>query len=410
MDTSPLIRTLNDIAERAGTPCYVYDRTRIEANYGRIARAFGPDGGPQPDICYAVKANSNLEILRVLRALGAAFDVVSAGEMFAALRAGADPERIVFAGVGKRDDELIAALDARVGWVNVESAQELRVLSDLAVARGRVARVALRINPSVDPHTHAHLATGAHGSKFGIDAGEAVQLAAQHGAYPGARIEGLHVHIGSMVSEPGPYYEALDVMLDLVARCRAAGAPIANLDMGGGFGIAYHAGQTAAPVEAIGREIAARSRAAGLHLHIEPGRAVIADAGVLITRVLYTKTNGETDYVIVDAAMNDLIRPALYGAVHRVTALNPRPGAPLRRVSVAGPVCESGDFLARDVELPAVERGDVLVIHDTGAYGMSMASNYNLRPRAAEVLIEGSAWRLIRARERLEDVLEMRAA
>ena len=383
---------LNAIAQTIGTPCYVYDRARIEQNYQALSRVF-PSG-----IHYAVKANSNHEILKILLGMGAGFDVVSVGEMNAALRAGAAPSSIVFAGVGKRDDELVAALEAGIGWINVESAQELRVLSDLAQARGRVARVALRINPGVDPHTHRYLATGKHGSKFGVDGEEALDLISNRAEYPGVAIAGLHVHIGSMISEVEPYADALLVMGNLIEQARALGAQITALDMGGGFGIAYDETQTAAPLEPIAQRMTSRAQHLGVELHTEPGRSIVGNAGVLLTRVLYTKTNGDTAYVIVDAAMNDLIRPALYGAKHRVTPVGNAPGnaAP---VNVVGPVCESGDVLATAALLPPVKRGDLLQIHDVGAYGMSMASNYNLRPRAAEALIEGDTWRVIRARE-----------
>lgn len=389
---------LTAIAQAIGTPCYVYDRARLERNYQRLAQAFG--GG----IHYAVKANSNLEVLKILRGMGAGFDVVSVGEMTAALRAGAAPGSIVFAGVGKRDDELAAALEAGIGWINVESAQELAVLSGLAQARGRVARVALRINPGVDPHTHRYLSTGKLGSKFGVDGEEALDLIANRADFPGVNIAGLHVHIGSMVSEVEPYADALMVMGDLVAQARALGANITALDMGGGFGIPYDEMQTAAPLGPISQSMLARAKQLGVELHIEPGRSIVADAGVLLTRVLYTKTNGDTPYVIVDAAMNDLIRPALYGAKHRVAPVGDVAGKPAP-VNVVGPVCESGDVLATAALLPPVKRGHLLQIHDVGAYGMSMASNYNLRPRAAEVLVEGDTWRLIRARESVDDLL-----
>ncbi|HQX76233.1 MAG TPA: diaminopimelate decarboxylase [Thermoflexales bacterium] len=389
---------LTAIAQAIGTPCYVYDRARLERNYQRLAQAF--KGG----IHYAVKANNNLEILKILLGMGAGFDVVSVGEMNAALRAGAAPSSIVFAGVGKRDDELIAALEAGIGWINVESAEELGVLSELAQARGRMAQVALRINPGVDPHTHRYLATGKHGSKFGVDGEEALDLIANRANFPGVSIAGLHVHIGSMISEVEPYADALMVMGNLVTQARALGANITALDMGGGFGIAYDETQTAAPLGPIAQSMMARAKELGVALHIEPGRSIVGDAGVLLARVLYTKTNGDTPYVIVDAAMNDLIRPALYGAKHRVTPVGDVAGkaAP---VNVVGPVCESGDVLATSALLPPIKRGDLLQIHDVGAYGMSMASNYNLRPRAAEVLIEGDTWRVIRPRENVDDLV-----
>ncbi len=398
------------IAHAVGTPTYIYDRARIESNYSQIAGAF-----PGAEVFYAVKANSNHHVLKLLHGLGAGFDVVSVGEMLQALRAGAAPSQIVFAGVGKRDDEMVAALERNIGWMNVESAQELRVLSDLAVARGVVQQVALRINPGVDPHTHQYLATGKANSKFGIEVAEALQLVAQHAAFPGVRIAGIHFHIGSMISEIEPYTAAVKIAIDLIEQCRVLGAAIDTLDIGGGYGIVYTPDQTRAPIAQIGAGVVALARAHGVHLHLEPGRWIIGDAAVLLTRVLFTKQNGGVDYAVVDAAMNDLIRPALYQAKHPVTLVGvhsqPKADADPELVSynIVGPVCESGDILAQGEKLPRLQRGDLLAIHCVGAYGMSMASNYNTRPRGAEVMLESNtddpSWRVIRERERLEDLV-----
>lgn len=403
---------LEAIARQVGTPCYVYDQGRIAQNYARLAKALAPSAAAGR-ICYSVKANSNLSVLRLMRTLGAGFDVVSSGELRRALLAGAAPDSIVFAGVGKRDDELVAALDAGVGWINVESAQELRVLSDLATARGVVQRVALRINPGIDPHTHRYLATGKRASKFGIETEEALWLVAHRANYPGIRIEGIHIHIGSMVSDAGPYAEAMRVALAAVAQYRMLGATITTLNLGGGFGVAYQPDQAEAPIEAIASSILPSARQADLRLLFEPGRAIVADAGALLTRVLYTKTNGDVRYVVVDAAMNDLIRPALYGAAHRVSCVKEQASTDaigsahddLAQYTVVGPVCESGDVLAEGVMLPQLQRGDLLAIHHAGAYGMSMASNYNTRPRAAEVLVADGTWKVIRRRESIEDLV-----
>ncbi len=402
---------LEAIARQVGTPCYVYDQGRIAQNYARLAKALAPSA-EVGRVCYSVKANSNLSVLRLMRNLGTGFDVVSGGELRRALLAGAATDSIVFAGVGKRDDELVAALDAGVGWINVESAQELRVLSDLAAARGVVQRVALRINPGIDPHTHRYLATGKRASKFGIETEESLRLVAHRADYPGISIEGIHIHIGSMVSDAGPYAEAMRVALAVVAQYRMLGATITTLNLGGGFGVAYQPDQAEAPIEAIASNILPLARKADLRLLFEPGRAIVADAGALLTRVLYTKTNGNVRYVVVDAAMNDLIRPALYGAAHQVSlvssvsdVLEVSGVSLVSGVSVVGPVCESGDVLAEGVMLPEPRRGDLLVIHHAGAYGMSMASNYNTRPRAAEVLVADGKWQVIRRRESIEDLV-----
>jgi diaminopimelate decarboxylase len=401
---------LRDIAARAGTPCYAYSRARIEDNYTRLAGAFARAAAgaasPRVSFCYAVKANANHDVLKILNARGAGFDVVSLGELRAALHAGADPQRIVFAGVGKRDDELSAAVDAHIGWINVENVEELRVLSDLAAARGACQRVALRINPGVDPRTHAYLATGKTGSKFGLSIDDALMLVRDRAGYSGVSIEGLHVHNGSTITDTDVFAASAQVMLDVLAKCRALGATISDLDMGGGFGVAYLPGQSEADIEGIARTLTRMARGASVNLQLEPGRYLVADACVLLTRVLYTKVSSGKRYAIVDAAMNDLIRPALYGATHHIACLDPN--APAREQvmhEVVGPVCESGDFLGHAVMLPILSRGDLLVIGHAGAYGRSMASNYNLRPRAVEVLLDGDNWRVIRAREDIQALL-----
>jgi diaminopimelate decarboxylase len=398
--------TLDAIAHRVGTPCYVYDQQRLLSNYQRLREAFDRAaralGYARPiAFNYAVKANANPALLQTLRAAGAGFDVVSGGELRAALRAGAAAGNIVFAGVGKTDAELIEALEQRIGWVNVESAQELDVLSTLAVERGLCQRVALRINPGVDPHTHAYLATGKTGSKFGIEIDEALGLVRNRADFGGVSIEGLHVHNGSMISEAGVFAESAGVMIDVLSRCRALGLAITDLDMGGGFGVAYQPGQPEPDLDAIAREVVSLAARAGVNLQFEPGRFIVADAGLLVTRVLYTKMSGGLTYAVVDAAMNDLIRPALYQAKHAVSHVHARGCAHPRPVEIVGPVCESGDFLAHAVPLCQPGRGDLLKIEHAGAYGMSMASNYNLRPRAAEVLVDGASWRVVRAREQM---------
>jgi diaminopimelate decarboxylase len=310
--------------------------------------------------------------------------------------------------VGKRDDELRAALDARIGWINIENVEEAQVLSGMALGLGARARVALRVNPGVDPHTHAYLATGKQGSKFGLSIEDALTLVRDREALSGLSIEGLHVHNGSTITKSGVFARSTRVMLDLVTRCRALGADIRALDMGGGFGVSYGPDQPDADIDEMAREILSLSAGSGLELHLEPGRYLVADACALVTRVLYTKTSGGLRYVIADAAMNDLIRPALYQARHMIVALDAASGAEASPCEVVGPVCESGDFLGHAVPLGPARRGDLLAVNHAGAYGRAMASNYNLRPRAAEALIDPAApagWRLIRPRETLEHVL-----
>ena len=403
---------LREISAQVGTPCYVYAHERIVAYYQRLANAFARatanhSAGISVTLCYAVKANANLEILRLLRGLGASFDVVSAGEMRAALEAGAEPARIVFAGVGKSDAELDAAVRAGIGWINIENVEELRSLSRIAQGHGRVQRVALRVNPGIDPRTHAYLATGATGSKFGLAIEEALMLARDRHTTPGVSIDGLHVHNGSTIKQPGVFAASTRVMCDVLRQCRQLGAVISHLDMGGGFGVAYGADQQDADLDGIATAIVTELRNENVALQLEPGRYVIANACTLLSEVLYTKKSGDKRFVIVDAAMNDLIRPALYGATHAIALIGGVAGhsPDWAAYEVVGPICESGDFLGHDVMLPPVARGDLLAIGGAGAYGRSMASNYNLRPRAAEVMVEGGRWRVIRPRERMEEVI-----
>jgi diaminopimelate decarboxylase len=395
---------LSDIVRQVGTPVYVYSRTRIEANYRRIVAAFAPLNAR---VHYAIKANGNLAVLRLLNGLGAGFDVVSGGELFRALKAGADAGRVVFAGAGKTDAELAYALDVRVGQINAESADELRVLSDLAGTRGVTQRVALRLNPGVDPHTHRHISTGHAGSKFGIEIEEAESLLGNLAQFWHLDIAGLHIHIGSQIPNPGPLVAALDRVLPLAERFEA----IRALDLGGGLPVAYRASEAIAPPEEFARAVQERvmhsasvSRKS-LDVSIEPGRFIVADAGALIAQVQATKHSYGRRIITTDAGMTDLIRPALYDAYHEIVPV--LQGEPLDELTdVAGPVCESSDFLGRERALPAMKRGDLLAVLTAGAYGATMASNYNARPRAPEVLVEGDTFSIVRRRETLDDLID----
>lgn len=393
---------LADLAREHGTPLYVYSAEALRANYRRLATAFAP---LQPKICYAVKANGNLSLLRLLRAEGAGFDIVSGGELFRALRAGANPADIVFAGVGKTDAELAEALAAGVGWFNVESADEAARLSALAVDRGQVARVALRLNPGVDPDTHHHIRTGGAHSKFGIPVAEALALAAEWERLPGLRLRGAHIHIGSQVPGPAATLQALDVALDFIARVPG----IDTLDVGGGFPVRYAPGQDLPGIEAFAAPIVDRLLPwlGRLHFHLEPGRYLVANTGALLATVHAVKIVGGRRTLVVDAGMNALLRPALYDAYHTVAPLGRDPAAPTVPTDVVGPICESADVLARDRALPPLGPGDRLAILDTGAYGFSMASQYNAQPRPAEVLVDGATARVIRRRERYDDLVAL---
>jgi len=393
---------LADVAANMGTPCYVYSAATILANYRAYVGAL--QGFPHT-ICYAMKANGNLAILRLLAAAGAGFDIVSGGELHRVLKAGADPGKVVFSGVGKTSEEIDAALAAGIFAFNCESEPELALVDALAHRRGIKARVALRVNPDVAAETHAHIATGSLGHKFGVDIGQAeavYERARQHG---NLLLEGVSCHIGSQQFDFEPMMKAADRVLELIACLYAKGFDIRHVDLGGGLGVTYRPDEPAPPISEF--TAALREKVAGrdLHMFLEPGRSIVGDAGVLLTRVLYRKKSGDKEFVVVDAAMNDLIRPALYDAHHEILPLRaPETGSCGLRADVVGPVCESGDFLAQDRQMPEVFPGDLLAVCTVGAYGFAQASNYNARPRPVEVLIENGAWRVIRKRETLADL------
>ncbi len=392
---------LSVIAAQAGTPCYVYSAAAILENYHAYDTAFGRT---PHTVCYAVKANGNLALLRLLAQAGAGFDIVSGGELFRALRAGADAAKIVFSGVGKTAAEIDAGLDAGVGFFNCESEPELALIDSLAHRRGMKARVALRVNPDVEAVTHAYISTGRLAHKFGVDIGDAEAVYERARCHENLLLEGVSCHIGSQLMDPRPMMEAVDRVLDLVEKLRAQGFDIRHADLGGGLGI-QHKPEEDAPV--IGEFVSAmRERVAGrgLHVTIEPGRSIVGGAGVLLTRVLYRKNTGGKEFVIVDAAMTDLIRPALYNAHHEILPVR-ESGRAKVVADVVGPVCETGDFLARDRELAEVFPGDVLAICTAGAYGFVQSSTYNARPRPAEILVENGAWRVVRRRETYEDLI-----
>ncbi|MGH8281384.1 MAG: diaminopimelate decarboxylase, partial [Gammaproteobacteria bacterium] len=367
------------------------------------ARFAAPLAGSAHRVCYAVKANGNLALLQVLAKLGAGFDIVSVGELERVLRAGGQPRDIVFSSVGKREDELQRALDIGIGCFNVESEAELLRLSTLANAQGKTAAIALRINPHVDTQTHPHIATGHGGAKFGIDINKAESLALRTKDIPGIRLEGLACHIGSQLTDPTVFRAAAHRIAELADKLQIHGIALSHLDFGGGFPVRYH-DEILPDMAALILEFRALAEARGLSLIIEPGRAIVAEAGILLTRVEYLKTTDQGRFVIVDAGMTELIRPPLYDAWHAVRAVKLHPDTPEKFCDVVGPVCESADFLGRARKL-AAQPGDLLAVMDTGAYGAVMSSNYNARPRAAEVLVDGEHATLIRRRETLDDLM-----
>jgi diaminopimelate decarboxylase len=392
------------LAEEFGTPLYVYSADALRGRVGLLEAAFA---GVSATLCYAVKANSSLAILKLLAGLGCGFDIVSGGELERVRRAAPEAVgRVVFSGVGKQAWEMDAALNAGILLFNVESEAELEVLAGRADLLGVKARVALRVNPDVLAETHPYISTGLSAHKFGIAIARAREVYARAATLPGLEVAGVSVHIGSQIREVEPFGQALERVLTLVEELRGDGHGICYVDAGGGLGIEYGTAEfdPAASVAAYAAALTPAMQGVGAQLLLEPGRFVVAQAGALLTRVLYTKQNGDKRFVIVDAAMNDLIRPALYQAHHEIVPVVRGVGA-MERVDVVGPVCESGDFFARDRAMPEVKAGELVALLDAGAYGMSLASHYNTRVHPAEVMVEGGVARLIRRRETLEELM-----
>ena len=390
---------LADIAAQAGTPCYVYSVRSVLDRFRAYDETL--DGLPHL-VCYAVKANSNLSLLRLLARAGAGFDIVSGGELFRVLRAGGEPSRVVFSGVGKTAGEIEYALVQGIHSFNCESEAELDLIEALAARSGAKARVALRVNPNVDAGAHPYISTGLREHKFGIDISAAEDVYRRARASRHLVPEGVSCHIGSQILDVGPILDALDRLLGLVQRLRELGLPIRHLDLGGGLGVRYKPADQAPGIADFLARVRNKVEGRDLFLIVEPGRSIAGEAGVLLTRVLYRKRTPAREFVIVDAAMNDLLRPSLYKAHHEIVPLRESSRGTIR-ADVVGPVCESGDFLALDREVPNALPGDLLAVHTAGAYGFVMSSNYNSRVRPPEVLVEGNSWRVARARETYED-------
>jgi diaminopimelate decarboxylase len=384
---------LTEIARQFGTPAYVYSRAAIEHAYREFSKACS---GHDVLICYSVKANSNLAVLNLLARLGSGFDIVSGGELARVLAAGGRADRTVFSGVGKSEAELRAALEAGVLCFNVESEEELERLASIAAVMGKTAPVSMRVNPDVDPRTHPYIATGLKETKFGIDSETAVPLYRKAAKLPGIRVTGIDVHIGSQITDVDPFVAALDKVLEFVDALDAAGMHLDHIDLGGGLGIRYRDENPPEPKDYLGR-LFERLGARKLRVLFEPGRSLVGNTGLLLTRVEYLKHGAAKNFAVVDAGMNDLVRPALYDAWHEVLPVARRAGG-AKRYDVVGPVCESADFLARERVL-AVAAGDLLAIMSAGAYGMAMSSNYNSRPRPPEIIVDGGASWLVRQRE-----------
>ena len=409
---------VRDLAERHGTPLYVYSARTVLEHYRKLRDAFAgaAELAHPPLICYSIKANSNLSILKLMKDEGSGFDVVSGGELHRALKVGADPKKCVFAGVGKTDEEISYALDKGILLFNVESEEELANIDRLSGKLGKRAQVALRVNPDVDPQTHTYISTGKKESKFGVDLKRALRIIAGAKDLKSAVLSGLHVHIGSQITKVEPYVETMNRIAGFLPECRKAGATIEWLDIGGGFGIWYK-DKLARPAKEIAEAILPALAKTGCRILLEPGRFIVGNAGILVTRVLYIKESGEKKFVICDAGMNDLIRPALYSAYHRIWPVRTDPGhsgevpdeeqwtGPAVVSDVVGPICESGDFFAKERRLPPLKRGDLLCVFSAGAYGFAMASNYNSHPRPCEVMVAGRDARVVTARETMDDLL-----
>ena len=394
---------LTRIAEQFGTPCYVYSKATLARHFRAYTEALG--GHPHL-ICYAVKANSNLAVLGLLARLGAGFDIVSVGELERVLAAGGDPAKVVFSGVAKQEAEMARALEVGIKCFNVESRPELERLNEVAGQLGKVAPVSLRVNPDVDAGTHPYISTGLKDNKFGIPVGEALAVYELAASLPHVKVSGLDCHIGSQLTELAPFLDALDRLLVLLERLRERGIEVEHLDLGGGLGVPYRDEHPPAPFDYASALLERLSRWAGserLTLLFEPGRSIAANAGVLLTRVEFLKPGETRNFAIVDAGMNDLIRPALYQAWQAILPVDTRRARESATYDVVGPVCETGDFLGKERTL-AIAPGDLLAVRSAGAYGFVMASNYNSRPRPAEVMVDGESAHLVRRRERLEEL------
>lgn len=389
---------VNQLAEQYGTPLYVYSRATLERHY----RAYDEALGNQPHlICYAVKANSNLAVLNVLARLGAGFDIVSVGELERVLTAGGDPAKVIFSGVGKQAHEMRRALQVGIKCFNVESEAELDRLNDVAESMGLQASVSLRVNPDVDAQTHPYISTGLKENKFGISIDRAEEVYLKAASLPNLKVEGVDCHIGSQLTQSAPFLDALDRLLDLIAKLAEKGINIKHLDLGGGLGVRYD-DETPPEPRDYATKVLERLGDSDLTLIMEPGRSIAANAGILVTRVEYLKPTEAKNFAVVDAAMNDLLRPSLYGAWQKIIpVVEPAADAEKATYDLVGPICETGDFIGKDREL-ALQQGDLLAVRSAGAYGFAMASNYNSRNRAAEVMVDGDQSFLVRRRETFE--------
>ncbi len=393
---------VNEIAEQVGTPVYLYSKNALLHNFTAIETALA---SLDTCLCYALKANSNEALLSLLAERGSGADVVSCGEIYLALKAGFPPEKIVFAGVGKTDAEIRYALKQNIWSFNVESIEELQLINDVAGQLGVNARVGIRINPDVDIHGHPYITTGKSENKFGLDTGKVLAIFREASSLAHVQLIGLHSHIGSQIRDHKPYLGAIEILSELKGRIAALGVGLEYIDVGGGFGVDYKNTFATADLPAVSllSKIVSSLQTLGCKIVVEPGRSLIADTGILVTKVLFRKETRGKQFVVVDAGMNDLIRPSLYNAYHQIVPVQEKEGG-LVTVDVVGPICESGDFIGKDRSLPDMKRGELLAVMTAGAYGFSFSSNYNARVRPAEVLVDDTSFEIIRARGKLEDL------
>jgi len=392
---------VEEIGKKVGTPVYIYSKKALINKLKQYKEAFSE----YPTlICYAVKANSNLSILKLLKEEGVGLDIVSGGELYRGLKAGFSPEKIVYAGVGKTDSELVDAINAGILSFNVESLMELEILNELAGRLGKKANISIRINPDVNPKTHPYISTGMRKSKFGIDMEDSLKAFHLAEKLPNLNLVGIHCHIGSQIMDVSPFREAVEKTVELVFRLKKEGINLKHIDIGGGLGIRYKPEDNPPKPSQLAEAVLPAVRQTGLQLIIEPGRSLIGEAGVLVSQVIFLKDKGSKHFIIVDAGMNDLLRPAMYNAYHHILPVEKKGGKVV--ADIVGPICETGDFLALDREIDNLERGDLLAVMSAGAYGFSMSSNYNSRPRSAEVLVDGDSYTVIRQRETYGDIIK----
>jgi diaminopimelate decarboxylase len=391
---------VREIAETVGTPVYIYSHATLERHYRAMDEAFA---AVPHTICYSMKANSNLAVLKTFFSLGGGVDIVSGGELYRALVAGVDPVKVVYSGVGKKDDEIEYALNTGILLFNVESEEELERIDQVAGRLGKKAGIAIRVNPDVDPETHPYITTGLKKAKFGINIERSLEQYKRAARMANLDVIGIDCHIGSQLTKVSPFVDTIRKLKRLIEGLKESGIVLRYFDLGGGLGITYSDEAPPLPAE-YGTAITAETKDLGLHLLFEPGRNLVGNAGIMVAKCLYTKQGDEKNFVIVDAAMNDLARPSLYGSYHGVQAVRKDQDGSIV-ADIVGPICESGDFLAKDREMPAFRQGDLLAFMSAGAYGFAMSSNYNSRPRAAEVLVKGDAYQVVRQREKVEDLV-----